>query len=260
MLSWVRARETWSSRAYSQAEVSAIRKALLRYAATDQASDYVAAEQIALGVDGIKKVNNKIVVDANYEPPRRDASDRTFGDKVDDATITASVKSKLLWNSHTDGLDIKVDTLAGKVTQTGSAETGTEKDLAGRLARNTSGVIGVDNKIAVGVQGPGDKAREKTETASNKAKDKADRAADKTERAAEKTEVAVSDSWITTKVKSTLLFSSDVSGTDITVTTEKGVVKLAGDVDSQGERQRAVELAQNVRGVQKVDASAIKIR
>jgi osmotically-inducible protein OsmY len=44
------------------------------------------AEQIALGVDGIKKVNNNITVDANYEPPRRDGSERTFGDKVEDAT------------------------------------------------------------------------------------------------------------------------------------------------------------------------------
>src|SRR6187200_1900997 len=42
------------------------------------------AEQIALGVDGIKKVNNNITVDANYEPPRRDGNERTFADKVDD--------------------------------------------------------------------------------------------------------------------------------------------------------------------------------
>ena len=207
------------------------------------------AEQIALGVDGIKKVNNQITVDANYEPPKRDSNERTFGDKVEDATVTASVKSKLLWNSHTDGLDIHVETVGGKVTLTGSANTGTEKDLAGRLAKNTNGVTGVDNRIAVGAPGTADKAKAKTETAKAK-----------TENAAEKTEVAVSDSWITTKVKSTLLFSSDVSGTEIGVDTEKGIVKLSGEVDSQGERQRAVELAQNVTGVKKVDASAVKIR
>ena len=218
------------------------------------------AEQIALGVDGIKKVDNRIVVDASYVPPQRDVNERTFSDKVEDATITASVKSKLLWNSHTDGLDIKVDTVAGKVTLTGTAESGTEKDLAGRLARNTNGVTSVDNRIAVGARSDVDRARAKTETAASEARDKTERAADKAERAADKTEVAVSDSWITTKVKSTLLFSSDVSGTEITVTTDKGVVKLTGDVDSKGERDRAVELAQNVRGVQRVDASAVKIR
>jgi osmotically-inducible protein OsmY len=200
------------------------------------------AEQIALGVDGIKKVDNEITVDSSYVPPRRDGNERTFSDKVEDATITASVKSKLLWNSHTDGLDIHVETIGGKVTLSGSAGTGAEKDLAGRLAKNTNGVVAVDNRVAIG------------------AKSTADKATAKTERAANKTEDALSDSWITTKVKSTLLLSSDVSGTEITVTTDKGVVRLTGDVDSQGERQRAVELAQNIRGVQKVDASGIKIR
>jgi osmotically-inducible protein OsmY len=182
------------------------------------------------------------VVDARYEPPKRDENQRTFSDKVEDATITASVKSKLLWNSHTDGLDIHVETLGGKVTLTGSANSGAEKDLAGRLARNTDGVAAVDNRIAVGATSTTDKATAKTE------------------RKAEKSEEAVSDAWITTKVKSTLLLSSDVSGTEISVSTDKGVVKLSGEADSQGERQRAVELAQNIRGVQKVDASGIKIR
>jgi hypothetical protein len=51
LLGWLQARRSWSSRTYSQAEVSAIRKTLLRYAASDQASDYVAAEQVVLGVD-----------------------------------------------------------------------------------------------------------------------------------------------------------------------------------------------------------------
>src|SRR5262249_48179305 len=58
------------------------------------------AEQIALGVEGIKQVDNRLVVDTSYEPPKRAGSERSFGDVVADATISASVKSKLLWNSH----------------------------------------------------------------------------------------------------------------------------------------------------------------
>src|SRR5438045_2012609 len=68
------------------------------------------AEQIALGVNVIRHVDNRLVVNASYEPPKRAAGERSFGDMVADATITASVKSKLLWDSHTDGLDIHVDT------------------------------------------------------------------------------------------------------------------------------------------------------
>ena len=66
-----------------------------------------------------------------HEPPHRDGNNRTFSDKVEDATITASVKSKLLWNTRTDGLDIGVDTVAGKVTLSGAASSAEEKDLAG---------------------------------------------------------------------------------------------------------------------------------
>lgn len=52
------------------------------------------AGQIALGVDGIKEVQNDIEVKADYEPAR-DRKDSSFGDKVDDFSITARVKSKL---------------------------------------------------------------------------------------------------------------------------------------------------------------------
>lgn len=240
------------------------------------------AEQIARGVEGIQHVDNRLVVDANYEPARRVASDRTFGEKVEDATITASVKSKLLWNSNTDGLDINVDTANGQVTLTGSAKSGAEKDLAGRIARNTNGVMSVNNRIAVGAPGKVDVAKadakqakadmkaaahdskeaikEESHEAKVAAKDNANEAKAKTQEVAHETKEAVTDSWITTKVKSTFLLSRNVDGLDIKVTTRDGVVSLAGDVDSTFERDRAIELAQNIRGVKKVDPSGIKIR
>jgi len=207
------------------------------------------AEEIALNVDGVSKVDNRIAVVAGYEPPKRDATVRAYGDKVDDATITASVKSKLTWNTNTDALDIGVKTQDGTVILTGTAATAAEKDLAGRIARSTSGARGLDNRIVVG------------EKPTANAKDAPD--AGKSTIAAKtpaKPAAPVSDSWITAKVKSTYLLTSDVDGLEITVTTDQGVVKLVGDVDSANERARAVELAQNIRGVRKVDASGVKIR
>ena len=52
------------------------------------------ARQIALGVDGIKTVDNLIEVVPNYKAPAQSA-DRTYGEMVDDASITSEVKSKL---------------------------------------------------------------------------------------------------------------------------------------------------------------------
>jgi len=243
------------------------------------------AEQIARGVEGIRTVDNRIVVDANYVPPQRTASERTFGQKVEDATITASVKSKLLWNSHTDGLDINVDTADGKVTLTGTAQSALEKDLAGRIARNTAGVIAVNNQIALGsstrevakndVKGAAHDAKEsmkenardakaetKEKTAEIKAetREKTANATAATKEAAHDTKVAVSDAWITGKVKSTLLLTRNVDGMEINVDTKDGIVSLKGEVESAAERDRAVELASNIRGVKKVDPSGIKVR
>ena len=210
------------------------------------------AEQIALGTEDIKHVDNKLVVEANYVPVKR--TERNFGDKVEDATITASVKSKLLWNSHTDGLDIHVDTNNGAVTLTGTAASGTEKDLAGQIAHNTSGVVAVNNKITVGAPGNVDKARADARTAKQEVKNTAHDAKVATKEAATDTKEAVSDAWITTKVKSTLLLTRNVDGLDIEVTTDNGIVKLSGEVDSPAERTRAVDLASNIRGVKKVDS------
>jgi Cytochrome c554 and c-prime len=50
---WLNAREPWTRRTFSRAEISAVRKTLLRYAATERASDYLAAEQIVTGVDSL---------------------------------------------------------------------------------------------------------------------------------------------------------------------------------------------------------------
>ena len=61
------------------------------------------AKQIALGVDGIKDVDNQIVVQADYVPPARSSADRSYGEVIDDATITSAVKSKLVWSKNTEG-------------------------------------------------------------------------------------------------------------------------------------------------------------
>jgi hypothetical protein len=50
---WVQARDDWSRRSYSASDVAALRKALLRYAAQDRASDFAIAEQVVLGVEGL---------------------------------------------------------------------------------------------------------------------------------------------------------------------------------------------------------------
>lgn len=193
------------------------------------------AAAIAAGVDGIKDVDNQIKVDADYKKPY-DSGTRGYGDMVDDATITAAVKSKLLWSKHTEGMDTKVVTHNGKVTLNGNVATQQAKQQAEKLAKNTDGVRSVDNRLQIN--------------------DKIAFVNGDREQGAGNGNV-ISDSWITTKVKSMFLYSSNVAGTDISVNTSKGIVTLAGKVDSGAEQALAIELAQNIRGVKSVSSKQL---
>lgn len=57
------------------------------------------------------------------------------------------------------------------------------------------------------------------------------------------------DTWITTKVKSSLLADSNVSGLDIEVETVNGVVTLRGQVDQQMQIDEATRIAREIEGV-----------
>ncbi len=59
------------------------------------------------------------------------------------------------------------------------------------------------------------------------------------------------DAWISTKIKSNLLFNDLVDGSRIKVCTEDGVVYLMGIVNT-AEEEHAVEVARHVDGVKKV--------
>lgn len=196
------------------------------------------ATQIALGVEGIRKVDNQIVVDATYTAPKRVSGERSFAEVVEDATITSAVKSKLLWSKNTEGLATDVDTRGGNVTLKGTADSTAAKEAAGRLASNTRGVRSVNNQLVV------DASKKPTMT-------------EKLEQSGELAEQKITDSWITTKVKSSYMYSGGIESSDIMVKTDSGVVTLTGKVSSGAERALAIELAQNIRGVSSVQASGL---
>ena len=50
---WLISREPWTKRTFSRAEISAVRRTLLGYAAKDRGSDFMAAEQVVLGVESL---------------------------------------------------------------------------------------------------------------------------------------------------------------------------------------------------------------
>lgn len=68
----------------------------------------------------------------------------------------------------------------------------------------------------------------------------------------------VSDSWITSKVKSVFLSNTNIAGLDIKVETVDGVVALSGVVSTAAERDLAIAKAKEVKGVKGVAADGLK--
>ena len=66
------------------------------------------------------------------------------------------------------------------------------------------------------------------------------------------TEEAVDDSLLANKVKLAFYSDKQVSGRQIEVEASQGVIQLNGTVSSTAEAQRAVQIAQQVKGVKEV--------
>ena len=75
----------------------------------------------------------------------------------------------------------------------------------------------------------------------------------------QKTERVVSDTWITTKVKSEILKSSLAKGFDVKVTTLQGVVTLKGALASADVIDQVRAIAVKVKGVKDVDTSTLLV-
>jgi len=74
---------------------------------------------------------------------------KTAGQNVDDATITASVKSTLVADKAANLTRIDVDTNNGVVALNGVVESGDHKARAEQLARRVDGVRNVINNLQV---------------------------------------------------------------------------------------------------------------
>jgi len=93
-------------------------------------------------VEGVKDVKNEMVVSKNSKKPNE-----SIGGEIDDASITAQVKTMLLFHKATSASNTKVETNNGVVTLSGKARNNAEKDLVTKLVSDTHGVKNVVNKM-----------------------------------------------------------------------------------------------------------------
>jgi hyperosmotically inducible periplasmic protein len=200
---------------------------------------------------------------------------QTTAAKVDDSTIKTRVEARLKNADSLKNDTIIVSVDSGVVTLTGTVHSEAQKLRARQLA-NVSGVTRVENKLDVDskTERAMDKAGEKTKDAAEKTKDATVTAAKKTKDAtvkgAEKTKdaavkvgektkevagttgEAITDAWITTKVKADFVNEDTLKGSDINVDTNNHVVTLKGTVASAAGKARAEQIAKTTKGVNSV--------
>jgi len=136
--------------------------------------------------------------------------------KMDDR-IESSARKSYVFKTYLTGDDIKIQSIDGVVTLTGTVSEESHKSLALETVAGLPGVKSVDNRLEV-----------------------------KGERHAEN-----SDAWLTTKVKTMFLFHRNVSAMT-EVNTKDGIVTLRGHASSQAQKDLTTEHVKDVEGVKDV--------
>ncbi len=137
--------------------------------------------------------------------------------KMDDR-IESSAKQSYVFKTYLKSDDIKVESKDGVVTLTGTVSEESHKSLAQDTVESLPGVKSVDN----GLEFRGERPAEN------------------------------SDAWLVTKVKSTLLFHSNVSAMT-EVIAKDGIVTLRGEAANQAQKDLTTEYTKDIEGVKDVN-------
>jgi hyperosmotically inducible periplasmic protein len=153
-----------------------------------------------------------------------------------DAGVTTSVKARFASDETLKARNINVETKDHIVTLTGEVQSEQEQSRALEIARQTNGVVDVVDNITIA----GEPQAAPTSGRVG-------------ETGAETGGRVVLDPGITADVKARLLADSTVKGLKIDVDTQERVVTLKGTVDTQTQKDHALEIARSVDNVSRVE-------
>jgi hyperosmotically inducible protein len=193
---------------------------------------------------GIRKVVCAVFLSASMMPLAAQAQTKktssattkkvaATGESRTDDAIKDRIEHRLATDASVKKYDVSVKVNSGAVTLDGSVATDAQKAEAARLAK-VGGVTKVDNEIKV------DKDVDRT-------------LGERAKSGLTKTGEAITDAWITAKVKWFFVGEDSLKGSDISVDTSNHVVTLKGTVASAAGKTRAVQLTKETDGVTRVD-------
>jgi osmotically-inducible protein OsmY len=135
-----------------------------------------------------------------------------------DSRIESSFKKTYVYKTYLKDEHIKISSKDGAVTLSGAVWNDTHKSMAQDVAQALPGVKSVDNRIEF----KGDSAAEN------------------------------SDTWVSMKVKTALVFHRNVNAHKTEVYVKDGVVTLKGEAASQAQKDLTAEFTKDVAGVKDV--------
>src|SRR5476649_314749 len=136
-----------------------------------------------------------------------------------DSRIESSAAKSYTFKTYLKDDSIKTVSKNGAVTLTGTVADASHKSMAENTVASLPGVTSVDNQLVINGTQPAEH----------------------------------SDAWITTKVKTALLFHRNVSATGTTVYTKDGVVTLQGEATSMAQKELTTEYAKDIDNVKDVN-------
>lgn len=153
-----------------------------------------------------------------------DNTNRSAGTVIDDAAITASLKTKLIGDKDTKARQIDIETRNGVVQLNGFVDSATARAEAEKLAVATDGVKTVKNNLEVRTD---------------------DRNMGK----------VMDDGGLTAKVNAALAADPRTSALDVNVAVRDGDIQLSGYVKDAEARMAAAEVARSVAGARTITNS-----
>lgn len=152
------------------------------------------------------------------------AKDRTFGDTVDDNIISTKLKKEFIARGFKKlYTKITAEVVQHRVLLTGEVESDDDIVSAVDIAWSIAGVKEVINELKISED-------------SNKFD----------------TVQYAKDSWISSRIKTSIFFNRSIKFVNYTVVTQKNIVYLFGIARSEEELQNVTKIASEVAGVEKV--------
>lgn len=144
------------------------------------------------------------------------SDERSAATMLDDAAITAKVKTELIGEKNVKARNIDVDTVAGVVVLSGYVDSQQEANRAGLVAKSVPGVVRVKNELRVGSRTVGQ---------------------------------GIDDKVLGAKIKTRLMEEPGVRSLNIDVDVYSGTANVTGTVASQEQKKHVLNLIRSIEGV-----------